>query len=212
LVEAGWLQRGLSSKRLVVGPRLVELAFKVNAATFGDGARHALLQALADELGEQVELGAVRGGQVVYFATVRSVRPASLQFEPGRRAPLHCTSTGKLFLAEMAPAPRERLVRALPLARHTARTVTDPDVLLRQLLEVRANGFATTTEEFVEGVAGCAVPVRGRRGEMVAALGVTAPLARLREAGPARHVAALRRAAERLGETFADDGAADAPP
>lgn len=83
LVEAGWLQRGLGSKRLVVGPRLVELAFRTTAATFGDGVRHAVMQGLADELGEQVELGAVRGGQVVYFATARSVRPASLQFEPG---------------------------------------------------------------------------------------------------------------------------------
>lgn len=211
LVEAGWLQRGLGSKRLVVGPRLVALSFHAMAATFGDGARHAVMQELADELGEQVELGAVRGGQVVYFATARSVRPASLQFEPGRRAPLHCTSTGKLFLAELSPAARTRIVRTLPLTQHTARTITDPDLLLQHLAEVRANGFATTIEEFVEGVAGCAVPVRDARGEMVAALGITAPLTRLREAGPARHVPALRRAAGQLGATFADDPACHHP-
>ena len=208
LVESGWLERRPGSKRLVVGPRLIELSFKVSAATFGDGVRNALLQTLADALGEQLERGAVRGAQVVYVATLRSVRPASLQFEPGRRAPLHCTSTGKLFLAEMAPGQRAKMVRSLALARHAARTITDPEALLRQIEEVRAAGFATTVEEFAEGVAGCAVPIRDRRGVMVAALGVTVPLARLGPDGPTRHLDALRRTAARLGETFAEGCAA----
>lgn len=212
LVESGWLERSPGTKRLVVGPRLVELSFKVSAASFGDGVRNALLQTLADALGEQVELGAVRGAQVIYFATVRSVRPASLQFEPGRRAPLHCTSTGKLFLSEMPPAQRARMVQSLALARHAARSITDPEALLRQLEEVRAAGFATTVEEFAEGVAGCAVPIRDRQGAMVAALGVTVPLARLGPDGPTRHLDALRRTAARLSETFlGEQTAEDAP-
>lgn len=202
LVEGGWLERSPDTRRLVVGPRLIELSFRVSAATFGDGVRNALLQTLADELGEQVELGAVRGAQVVYVATVRSVRPASLQFEPGRRAPLHCTSTGKLFLSEMARGPRVRMVRSLALAQHTAHTITEPGMLLRQLEEVRARGYATTAEEFAEGVAGCAVPIRDRRGAMVAALGVTVPLARLGPEGPTRHLDALRRTASRLHDTL----------
>jgi DNA-binding IclR family transcriptional regulator len=212
LLDSGWLERSPGSKRLVVGPRLVELCFKVSAATFGDGVHNALLQTLADALGEQVELGAVRGAQVVYFATVRSVRPASLQFEPGRRAPLHCTSTGKLFLSEMPSAPRAKLVRSLDLLPHTPQTVTDAETLLRQLEEVRARGFATTVEEFAEGVAGCAVPIRDHRGAMVAALGVTVPLARLGPDGPTRHLDALRRTAARLAETFVGDGTADETP
>lgn len=212
LIDGGWLERRPGSKRLVVGPRLIDLSFKVSAASFGDGLRNALLQTLADALGEQVELGAVRGAQVVYFATVRSVRPASLQFEPGRRAPLHCTSTGKLFLAEMAPGQRAKMVQSLALARHAARTITDPEALLRQVEEVRAAGFATTVEEFAEGVAGCAVPIRDRRGAMVAALGVTVPLARLGPEGPTRHLDALRRTAARLSETLVGGEPAEAAP
>lgn len=212
LLEAGWLQRSLASRRVAVGPRLIEMAWSVAAAAFGDAARDALLRDLAEELGEQVEVGTVRAGQVVYLATARAVRPASLQFEPGRRAPLHCTSTGKLHLAEMPPAQRERLVRSLALERRTPRTVTEPDALLAELETVQAQGFALTSEELVEGVAGGAVPIRDARGRMVAALGVTVPLARLGEAGPRALIPALRRTAAALSGSLDPEEADDSCP
>lgn len=202
LLETGWLQRAATSRRVSVGPRLIEMAWSVAAAAFGDAARDAILRDLAEELGEQVEVGTVRAGQVVYLATARAVRPASLQFEPGRRAPLHCTSTGKLHLAEMSPAARERLVRSLVLERHTPKTVTDADALLAELETVRAEGFALTSEELVEGVAGGAVPIRDTQGRMVAALGLTVPLARLGEGGLRALIPTLRRTAAALSASL----------
>lgn len=202
LLEAGWLQRAATSRRVSVGPKLIDMAWSVAAAAFGEAARDAILRDLAEELGEQVEVGTVRAGQVVYLATARAVRPASLQFEPGRRAPLHCTSTGKLHLAEMPPAARERLVLGLALEAHTPRTVTDPRTLLAELEGVRAEGFASTSEELVEGVAGAAVPIRDARGRMVAALGVTVPLARLGAGGLRALIPNLRRTAAALSGSF----------
>ena len=202
LEQQGLLQRGMDSKRLVVGPALVSLGFKVASATFYDAARHAVLQRLAEDLGEQVELGVVRNNVVVYLASVRSSRPAGLQIEPGLRAPLHCTSTGKLHLAHLPPTERERLVHSLPLTRHTPRTIVDPGDLAVTARRARKDGFATTVEEFVPGVVGCAVPVHARTGEMVAGLGVTAPSARLDAEGIEKHLPALRLAAARLAATL----------
>ncbi len=79
LEEQGLLQRGIDPKRWVVAPRLVGFGFKVVAATFHDAARHAVLQELAETLGEQVELGVVRNNNVVYLDSVRTARPVGLQ-------------------------------------------------------------------------------------------------------------------------------------
>lgn len=211
LEQQGLLQRGVDPKRLVVGPALISLGFKVAIATFHDAHRHAILQRLAEGLGEQVELGVIRGNVVVYLDSVRSSHPAGLQIEPGLRAPLHCTSTGKLHLGFLPPGARERLVRSLPLTRHTPRTIVEPGDLLETARKARKDGFAATVEEFVAGVVGCAVPVLDGSGNMVAGLGVTAPAARLDTAGIEKHLTTLRLAAECLAASFQEDAAGPHP-
>jgi IclR family acetate operon transcriptional repressor len=98
----------------------------------------------------------------------------------GRRYPVHCTASGKAFLA-FGPGPvRERLL-AEPLQKITARTVTDPARLGAQLDQARRSGVARTHEELEMGLDAIAAPVFGADGEMVAALDVSGPSHRLRD-------------------------------
>jgi DNA-binding IclR family transcriptional regulator len=90
------------------------------------------------------------------------------------QVPEHCSSLGKVLYAHGRlglPEP--------PLERPTARSVGDLATLERDLAEVRRRGFAATVDELEIGLAAVAVPVRGRDGEVVAALGVSGPTARL---------------------------------
>src|SRR5581483_10646782 len=81
LQKGGFLRRAFSSKKLVVGPRLARFAANVTAAWLADAPRHAILQALTDEVGEQCELGILQQNQIVYVDGGRTAVPASLQFE-----------------------------------------------------------------------------------------------------------------------------------
>src|SRR5258708_5024776 len=82
LEERGYLRRAIGSKRFVMGPRLRELGFKVVEASFQEAPRHAILQSLADEIGEQCELGILSGKEVIYIDGARTAQPVSLLFEP----------------------------------------------------------------------------------------------------------------------------------
>lgn len=53
------------------------------------------------------------------------------------------------------------------------------DRLLPALAEVRQRGYAVVRDEFERGVVGCSAAVRGPRGQVVAALNVSAPRERL---------------------------------
>ena len=75
---------------------------------------------------------------------------------PGARSPLPST------LERAHPRDHHRPRRAAPRRRRT-----------------RRRGFAVTTDELEVGLTGIAVPVRGQRGEVVAALGISGPTARL---------------------------------
>lgn len=196
------LQRAIGTKRYVVGNALVVLAGKTIGSAFRTTRRHAVLQSVAAEIGEQCEIGIVRNNVVAYVDSVRVTAPQGLQFDPGSSAPLYCTSTGKIYLSMLPLKARDRLVRSLVMNNYTERTITKPDELLLVLSEVRSTGWARTNEEFVKGVVGCAVPIRAPDGTLIACLGVSVPAARVAFEELTRFREPLIRAARLLSETI----------
>ncbi|MPY81889.1 MAG: hypothetical protein GEV00_00965 [Actinophytocola sp.] len=65
------------------------------------------------------------------------------------------------------------------LERFTENTIVDPAALREELDEVVGNGFATTIEEFEEGLNAAAAPIRDAEGTVVATIGVSGPSYRL---------------------------------
>ena len=120
-----------------------------------------------------MNLAVTRGERVVQVAQVDS------QFMLGTRdwtevdVPAHCSALGKVLFAygvlDVPPGPLEQL---------TPHTV-DRDELLEHLASALRCGFATTVDELEIGLTGVAVPVRGGRGDVIAALGVSGPSPRL---------------------------------
>ncbi|KJC62567.1 transcriptional regulator [Bradyrhizobium sp. LTSPM299] len=205
LESRGLIQKALGTKRYVVGSKLVTLSAKTIGAAFRTVRRHAVLSAVADRIGEQCEIGVVRDNVVVYVDSVRSKPQQGLQFNPGDAAPLHCTSTGKIYMSRLPARVRQRLVHSLPLVRYTPTTIADPETLLALLEETRRRGWAKTNEEFVRGVVGCAVPIVSPEGDLIACLGVSVPAARVGFAGLDAFIAPLQDAASLLSQTILQD-------
>ncbi|MCP3463518.1 IclR family transcriptional regulator [Bradyrhizobium sp. CCGUVB23] len=202
LEDRGFLQKALGSKRYVVGNQLITLSAKVIGAAFRTARRHAVLRAVADEIGEQCEIGVVRDSVVAYVDSILVSQPQGLQFNPGEVAPLHCTSTGKIYMSRLSERAREKLCRSLALTQYTDNTIIDCDTLLRVLQETRHQGWAKTNEEFVKGVVGCAVPIVSPDRELIACLGVSVPVARVSFEELDRFIPPLLKAAVLLSQTI----------
>lgn len=205
LEQRGLIQKALGTKRYVVGNKLVTLSAKAIGSAFRTARRHAVLSAVADQIGEQCEIGVVRDNQVAYVDSVRSKQPQVLQFDPGNAAPLHCTSTGKIYMSRLPLKARRKLVHSLRLVRYTPTTIADPDELLALIEETRRRGWAKTNEEFVQGVVGCAVPINSPAGDLIACLGVSVPAARVTFADLDQLIGPLQKAAALLSETILQD-------
>ena len=78
-----------------------------------------MLEDLADRTRETVNLGVLSGDDVVYIDQVTGTRSIVAVSWVGRRTSLHCTSNGKVLLANVDDAERARLL-ATPLERETA--------------------------------------------------------------------------------------------
>ncbi|MCC7325678.1 MAG: IclR family transcriptional regulator [Burkholderiales bacterium] len=209
LEQSGLIAREPGGRRVVAGPRLARLALDVLMNESAHGPRHAILQRLASEVGETVNLTMLEKGEVVYVDRVESAWPLRMTLQPGSRVPLHCTASGKLLLALLPTARCRRVLAALELARHTKNTITDRSQLETELASIRRAGLATDNEEYLAGVVCVAVPVIAHGGRVAACVAVHAPVARMSLARALSIAPALRRAAGALGASFEDGLGAD---
>lgn len=159
-----------------IGPLISALAF--GAEDDRDVLRSAsssALRSLAEDVGEHAALAISEGDDVVYLDQQHgSVSAVEAGDWTGHRHATHGTAFG---LALMAFWDEGRVDRYLtePLAAFTPATVTDPDLLREALCVVQEEGLVWTVDQFAEDVTGCAAPVRGRDGRVVASIGCFAP-------------------------------------
>ena len=179
LAERGLLERDPQTDRYHLGFGLVRLAGAAMARLDLVSAARAAMDDLAERTHETVTIGVLSGDDVVSVDQVTGTRSIVSVSWVGKRTPLHTTSTGKVFLAFMDDAERDRrLGQALEAA--TPRSVTDASTLRGQLEEITRRGYAQTLEELEVGLNAVAAPVRQADGQVTAALSVSGPSFRLR--------------------------------
>lgn len=199
LEREGFLQRELGSKRFVIGARQVTLAINSLVHPSHRAARHGVLQALAIEVGETVNVTVLDGNEVVYIDRVECQWPLRTHLQLGSRVPLHCGASGKLFLSHM-PAVQRRRMLAYPLPKHTERTITNLSELEVQLKRIRTTGFSVDDEEFMQGLIGVAVPVYDARKRICATVSLHAPTARFSSDKVTKVVPAMQRSAAAISK------------
>jgi DNA-binding IclR family transcriptional regulator len=179
LVAGGWLARETDEKRFAIGPALRRLALDTLNHGEQRGLRHAVLDALVQEVGETCTFTTLDGAEVVYLDRVEARWPLRLTLDVGAHVPLHCSASGKLFLAHMAPARRDARLEQLALSAKTPNTHTNRQALREECEAIRARGYSTDDEEYIVGLMAVAVPVLDDSGQVRAALAVHAPSARM---------------------------------
>ena len=100
----------------------------------------------------------------------------------------------------MAHLGAETLAARLPgvLSSHTPHTITDYEVLTRELAEIRARGWAVDNEERTMGMRCIAAPVFNSFGEAVAGVSLSGPSVRVRPERDAEFGALIARAADEI--------------
>ena len=99
-------------------PAPTELRARHRALVDVLGATPRRIEALSAAVGETCNFGMMTGNAIVYIDRVEASWPFGLRFEPGSRAPLHCTSVGKLLLSYSRGAAATNYRRDDPRALH----------------------------------------------------------------------------------------------
>ncbi len=152
LEGAGILQREGDGRHYSSGERLRRMAENLLINSTTRGARHEVLRQLVAQVGESCNITALSGSEVLYLDRVETPAPLRFYLHSGSRVPAHCSASGKLFLSQMGPAQRRRLLAHVPLERFTPKTLTDLEGLEEEFDRIRRQGYALDDEEFLPGL------------------------------------------------------------
>ncbi len=200
LTYRGFVRQDPVSKAYLPGPSLTGVAFAIFGRIDIQGSATPVMRSLSDQLRETIHVGMLDGANVRFVAAVEGPAAVRVASRLGRTMPAHCTSTGKVMLAQL-PQPELRLL--LPdeqLERITAASIGSRAELEAELSAIRERGYALNREESEEGVASVAVPIPTRAPGLRLALNAAAPQHRLDDSLHASVAAALIKAAREIGD------------
>lgn len=195
LVKRGYLNQRQKREKYYLGPRLLEFGSIVKRRMKIREVAFPFLQELNKVADESINLAILDANEAVYIEQIESNHNLRIFTEVGNRVPLHCTGVGKVFLAHMGEVEVERFLNSKDLPYYTKNTITDFSQLKKQLLIVRREGVAEDNEEMEVGVRCVASSVKDCDGNVVAAISVSGPSARL----SGKKVAELKLLVKRYG-------------
>jgi IclR family transcriptional regulator, carbohydrate utilization repressor len=183
-----------------LGMRLLELGNLVKARLSVRDAALAPMRELHRQIQQPVNLSVRQGDEIVYVERAYSERSGMQVVRAiGGRAPLHLTSTGKLFLAADESAKVRAYATRTGLAGHTKNSITQLPALEKELAKARQYGNARDNEELELGVRCMAAGIYDDQSKLIAGLSISAPADRLQDDWLGRLQSTAKQISEALG-------------
>lgn len=165
-----------------LGMRLLELGSLVKGRIDVRAAALDAMRQLHRQTGQTVNLSLVQGDEIVYIERSWSERSGMQVVRAiGGRAPLHLTSTGKLFLSTWDSRNIRSYAMRTGLSGTTRNSITQVEQLEKELALIRRHGYSRDNEELELGVRCIAAGIYDDTGSLLAGLSLSAPADRMRD-------------------------------
>jgi DNA-binding IclR family transcriptional regulator len=202
LIEAGYVVRDPLTRGYRLGYKILTLSRPLLSGDEKAELVGACLREISARTGETVHYSVLERDCAVLVQRAKGTQLVTIDFQIGDRAPLHCTSIGKVLLAYQDAAAIEAVIRR-GLPRAARNTITDAARLRAELRKVRAQGYAYDDFEFADDMRCVAVPVREKDDRVTDGISLSGPASRytlpkLRELRDCA-IAAARELSHKLG-------------
>ncbi len=200
LLSMGYIQQQ-EDRRYLLTSKLRWLAMPCGSRELASLAEEPLrdLHRLTDET---VNLGILRRNRIVYVTILESTHPLRRVSDGQDSDPIFTTALGRAIAAHLPAVKLKQLLKSAGMEKRTKFTTVDPKKLTPLLERASRDGFAVEREETDVGVACVAAPVFAG-GEVVAAVSVSAPTARIERIKFSELTAAVRLAASKISNRIA---------
>jgi IclR family transcriptional regulator, acetate operon repressor len=174
----------------MIGPRFSQMNGHANPWSTLQTVARPVLWELWKSTNETVNLGTLDQGTLLYIDVIESAHEFRLASRVGTRRSLHATALGKALTALLPEAEREAVLARVQFQPLTPKTIMNLVQFRQELETVRKQGYALDDEETTLGARCVSAPILSATREVVAAISVSGPVARI----TSTHVPAIARA------------------
>ncbi len=199
LVSSGLLKKTSADRKYSLGGGIMDLAwaFLLNADL--KTVSQPYLEKLCDITGETISLDIREGNDRVCILIIEGNYPVRLGAKVvGERASLHAGADSKLLLAYMPDKEIDGILQRNKLTRYTKATITNRDMLKKEIENIRAKGFSLSKEERWEYVYCISAPIWSYTHKVVASVSIFGLIMRLTEEKEKEFPELLKRTANEI--------------
>jgi DNA-binding IclR family transcriptional regulator len=163
----------------LIGPRLAQIAARVNHRATLQAAAQPILWELWKSTRETVNLAVLDQATVLYVDVLESPHEFRLSSRVGTRRQLHATALGKALAAFLPEEQIESILGAVTFQPLTPNTIMNLVQLRQELQKIRKQGYAVDDEETTLGARCVSAPILGEGQQALAAISVSGPTTRI---------------------------------
>jgi IclR family KDG regulon transcriptional repressor len=178
-VRHGYAEQDSETERYKLGYKVLELSSSLLESIDLRKEARVFLKELEEMTNEVIHLVVYDRGEVVYIEKLEGNETLRMHSRVGTRAPMHCTSVGKVILAYLPQEEVLSIFERYEFDPHTPYTIVDKEVLLDHLIDIRKKGYALDLEENEVGITCIAAPIFDHSGKVIAAFSVSGPTTRM---------------------------------
>lgn len=178
LVDEGFVAVDITGG-IIPGKRVRNLSVELWQQRQFFSERQVILQRLVHDVKETCGIGVPHNMDMVYTNRAQTDLPLQIYLPIGAKSPMWCTATGKLYLSQLSPRSRSKMLNSLPLDRFTKNTIVNIDELNAELDRIAKTGIGIDNEEFISEMVAVSVPILDKKARYLASLYVHGPTVRV---------------------------------
>lgn len=157
-----------------------------------------IMEKLVKKTKESVYLSVIAGRERVAIEKIESSSYIRRVVKLGEALPLYTGGTGKVLLAFLSDAEIEEYISKEKISPFTQRTIINSRMLLKELKEVRKNGYAIAIGERIPDATAIGVPIFDYTGKAIACLTLSGPTERIPSQKLTKFISLLKEASSEI--------------
>jgi DNA-binding IclR family transcriptional regulator len=177
LYESGYVDRDSKTRYYKLSFHFMSMTYRHINSLGLEEIFYPMMEKIGERTGELIQLTVVKDDGIFYIAKIEGTNPLKIASMLGRRAPYHATAAGKVWLASLPKHEVYNLIGKYGLKQYTEKTITDMEVLMTELEEIKHKGYAIANQEINHEVTALAMPIYDHREKerVIAMLIIAAP-------------------------------------